>query len=219
MKKIGGAVAVAAVLAFACPAQAQVAIDLKVGYALPTGDAFAFGGGDGSPFYGPMNYTWSGAIPIEVAGRYRFSPRFSAGLYFQYNPAQVASRLCASGMTCSGHDMRLGVEAVYGFLPDRFLNPWVSVGTGWQWTQFSIATATDSAALTYSGWEYFNVQAGLDFNLSSMFAVGPYLGYFGGTYTSLSSTLNGVSGSSAIDSQFRAFHGWIQFGAKGTVNL
>jgi len=131
----------------------------------------------------------------------------------------VASRLCTSGMACSAYDMRAGVEAVYGFLPAGFLNPWVSLGTGWQWTHFSIATDTQSAALTFSGWEYFNVQAGLDFNLSKTFAVGPYVGYFGGTYTSLSANLSGASTSSAIDSEFRAFHGWIQFGAKGTVNL
>jgi hypothetical protein len=166
-----------------------------------------------------MNDIWSGEIPIEVAGRYRFSPSFSAGIYFQYDPAMIAPRLCASGMTCSGYDMRAGVEAVYGFLPDGFLNPWVSVGTGWQWTRFSLATSTQSAALTFSGWEYFNVQGGLDFNLSRTFAVGPYVGYFAGSYTSVSSSLNGVGGSSAIDSAFRAFHGWIQFGAKGTVNL
>jgi hypothetical protein len=216
MRKIGSAVAVAAALVLAGPAEAQVALDLKVGYALPTGDVLKFGGSD---FYGPMKNTWSGEIPIEVAVRYRFSPRFSAGVYFQYDPALVSSRLCAAGMSCSGSDIRTGVEAVFAFLPDRFLNPWLSVGTGWQWTHFSIAAGNDSAALTYSGWEYFNVQAGLDFNLSSLFAVGPYLGYFGGTYTSLSSTLNGATASTPIDSEFRAFHGWFQFGAKGTVNL
>ena len=216
MRTTGSALVFAAALVLAHPAEAQVAIDLKVGYGLPTGDVLTFGGSD---FYGPMNDIWSGEIPIEVAGRYRFSPRFSAGIYFQYDPAMVASRLCATGMTCSGSDMRAGVEAVYGFLPDGFLNPWVSVGTGWQWTRFSLATGTQSAALTFSGWEYFNVQGGLDFNLSRTFAVGPYLGYFGGSYTSVSSSLNGVGGSSAIDSEFRAFHGWIQFGAKGTVNL
>jgi hypothetical protein len=216
MKRIIGAMALAAGISLAGPAEAQVSIDLKVGYALPMGDVLMFGGSD---FYGPMKNIWSGAIPIEVAGRYHFSPSFSAGVYFQYAPAMVASRLCTSGMTCSAYDMRAGVEAVYGFLPAGFLNPWVSLGTGWQWTHFSIATDTQSAALTFSGWEYFNVQAGLDFNLSKTFAVGPYFGYFGGTYTSLSANLSGASTSSAIDSEFRAFHGWIQFGAKGTVNL
>ncbi|MEI6224024.1 MAG: hypothetical protein WCS72_04685 [Deltaproteobacteria bacterium] len=220
MRKIGSAVVVAAALVFAAPAGAQVALDLKVGYAIPTGDLMAFGGSD---YYGPMKYTWSGAVPIEVAGRYRFSPSFSAGVYYQYAPAFIATRFCASGMTCSGYDMRVGVEAVYAFLPERAWNPWVSVGTGWEWTHFSVATADASSQVTYSGWEYFNVQAGLDWNLSKTFAFGPYVGFFGGSYSTLTgnSTGPGAGGavSGSIPSGYRAFHGWLQFGLKGTVTL
>ncbi len=63
------------------------------------------------------------------------------------------------------------------------------------------------------------MQAGVDFNLSKTFAVGPYVGYFGGTYSSLSATQNGAETSSSIPSEYRSFHGWVQVGAKGTVNL
>ncbi len=217
MKRIIGAMALAAGISLACPAEAQVSIDLKVGYEIPTGDSTSLGGI--TEYFGPMNHIWSGAIPIGVAGRYRFSPSFSAGVYFQYNPAFVASFSCSTGLTCSGYNMRIGVEAVYGFLPERFLNPWVSLGTGWQWTHASISDGVQSNAFTLSGWEYFNVQVGLDFNLSKMFAVGPYVGYFGGQYTSKTADISGVNESGSIDSEFRAFHGWIQFGAKGTVNL
>ena len=217
MRKIGSAVVVAAALVFAAPAGAQVALDLKVGYAIPTGNSTSFGGI--AEYWGPMNHIWSGAIPIEVAGRYRFSPSFSVGVYFQYNPASIASYSCSPGLTCSGYDMRTGVEAVYGFLPERFLNPWVSLGSGWQWTHASISDGVLSNAFTLSGWEYFNVQVGLDFNLSRMFAVGPYVGYFGGQYTSKTASISDFNESGSIASEFRAFHGWLQFGVKGTVNL
>ncbi len=231
MKRIIGAVALAAGLSLAFPAEAQVSIDLKVGYALPVGDLAKFGE---DPYFGAMSNFWSGAIPLEVAGRYRFSPNFSAGIYFQYGPAFVAKRFCTNGMTCSAYDMRAGVEAVYGFLPDRTLNPWVSLGTGWEWTHFSVATANDtseaSAAVTYSGWEYFNVQAGLDWNVSRTFALGPYVGFYGGSYSSKSGTLTNTSivppvppvvddVTSPVASEFRSFHGWLQIGLKGTVNL
>jgi hypothetical protein len=216
MKKIGTVLAVVAALALAFPAEAQVSIDLKLGYAVPTGDIVTLGG---ATYSGPMSYTWSGAIPIEVAGRYRFGPSLSVGVYFQYDPAFVATRFCAPTMTCSAYDMRVGVEAVYGFLPERALNPWVSLGTGWEWTHFSVATADLSAAVTYSGWEYFNAQVGLDWNLSKTFAVGPYVGFFGGSYTSRSGSTTAGPEEGSIDSQFRTFHGWWQFGLKGTANL
>lgn len=231
MKRIGVLVAVVTALCVALPAQAQVSFDLKAGYALPTGDLAKFGE---DPYYGPLSNTWSGAIPIGVAGRYHFSPNLSAGVYFQYSPAFVSSRFCVTGMTCSAYDMRVGVEAVYGFLPERSLNPWVSLGTGWEWSSFSVATSSitseASSNVTYSGWEYFNVQIGLDWNVSRTFAFGPYAGYFGGSYTTKSGTLKSTTllppspevvedVSSSIPSEYRAFHGWIQLGLKGTVNL
>lgn len=217
MKRIGSAMAVVAALVLAQPAEAQVALDLKVGYAIPTGSVASLGGVD--VYDGAMNHLWSGAVPIEVAGRYRFSPSFSAGVYFQYDPALVATWSCTPGLPCSGYDLRVGVEAVYAFLPDRFLNPWVSIGTGWEWSHLYVTDNVLTNTITLSGWEYFNVQAGLDFNLSRMFAIGPYVGYFGGSYTSVSADLSGTAVNGTIASEFRAFHGWIQFGAKGTVNL
>jgi hypothetical protein len=217
MKTIGTVVGVVAALVLAFPAEAQVSLDLKVGYAIPTGNAAASGGVD--VYHGAMNHMWSGAVPVEVAGRYRFSPNLSAGVYFQYDPALVATWSCTSGLPCSGYDMRVGVEVAYAFLPDRFLNPWVSVGTGWEWTHLYVTDNVLTNTITFSGWEYFNVQAGLDFNLSRMFAIGPYVGYFGGSYTSVSGDLSGSGVNGSIPSEFRSFHGWIQFGAKGTVNL
>ncbi len=217
MKRIGSAMAVAAALAFASPAAAQLAFDLKAGYGMPTGDAVKLGGVE--QVSGAMKNFWSGEVPIEVAGRWRFSPSFSAGVYFQYAPAFVAARICPPDGSCSGSDVRVGVEAVYAFRPEGFLNPWVSLGTGWEWSTLSIAIPTDSAKVTCSGWEFFNVQAGLDFNLSKMFAIGPYLGYFGGSFSTVSGTWSGVPQGPTIPSEFRAFHGWFQLGAKGTINL
>jgi hypothetical protein len=218
MRKIGSAVAVLAALFLAAPAAAQVSIDLKAGYAIPNGDIL-------KPFtpglenYAAMKNLWAGEIPIEVAARWRFSPGFSAGVYFQFDPAIIAARVCASGFPCSGSDVRVGVEAAYSFLPTSFLNPWVSIGTGWQWTNAKITTPTDAADVTFSGWEYFNVQAGLDFNISRTFGVGPWLGYYGGSYSTVSGTWSGALQGPTIASDARTFHGWFQFGAKGTVNL
>ena len=211
MKRILGALAVAAALAFAPSAMAQVSLDLKLAYSVPSGDAVT---------NSSLSDGYSGALPIEVAGRYRFTPNLSAGVYYQFAPAFIASNTCDAGVSCSGYDMRLGIEAVYGFMPEGGMNPWISVGTGWEWTQLSASAGGISESVTFSGWEYFNVQVGADFALSKMFALGPYVGYFGGTYTNVSSS-GAASGfiDGSIPSEVRAFHGWFQFGVKGTLNL
>jgi hypothetical protein len=218
MKRILSATILALAVAFASPAQAeaQVALDLKVGYAIPTGDVVSVQAGG---FTGAMSHFWSGAVPIEVAGRYRFTSHFSAGVYFQYDPAFVASFVCPSTAGCSGYDMRVGAEAVYAFRPDAGFNPWVSVGTGWEWSRFQLTESGVSASATFNGWEYFNVQVGGDFALSKAFAVGPYVGFFGGSYSGLSVNSPMQTESGSIDSTFRSFHGWWQFGVKGTLNL
>ena len=224
MRRIGGVLAVAAGLLLAGPARAQLSLDVKAGYAMPVGELAKFG----EPHYtGSLKNYVSGAVPLELAARWRFSPNFSAGIYGQYDPAFVASRFCTTVMTCSGSDSRLGVEAVYAFLPDRTFNPWVSLGTGWEWTHFDVTSGASNVNLTYSGWEYFNVQVGVDWNVSRTFAFGPYVGFFGGSYSARSGTNTFVQGGTpvtedwtgAIDSSYRAFHGWLQFGLKGTVNL
>jgi hypothetical protein len=201
-------------IAAATEAHAQFALDLKVGYALPSGKVAAPSVSATDP-QGALSNWVSGAVPIEGAARYRFTPRLSAGVYFQYAPTFVSDYVCLSSFSCSGSNVRVGAEAVYGFLPDAFLNPWVSVGTGWEWLNQKVSAGAATVNRSVSGWEWFNVQTGLDFNLSKTFAVGPYIGFFGGQYSS--GTVEGVS--TTIPSSNRTFHGWWQLGAKGTVNL
>jgi len=217
MKKVLSVVTIAAALAFAQTADAQVALDFKVGYALPIGNIQLK-----SPLVSsdwPMSDYWSGAIPIEVAGRYRFTPKVSAGVYFQWNPAFVSSTTCSSAATCSGHNMRAGIELVFDAIPDGAMNPWFSVGMGWEWSQASVTSGGVTGTLNVSGWELPVVQAGLDFALSKTLALGPYVGFFGGTYTNLTSRYGSSESRWAVDPSTRAYHGWIQLGLKGTLSL
>ncbi len=207
MRKTLSVMVVAAALSYAPSAMAQIALDLKTGYAIPTGDVVS-----GSS----LSSTYSGAIPLEAAGRWRFTPNLSAGVYFQWNPAFVKSSACDAGASCSGYDMRLGVEVAYAFMPDGSYNPWVSLGTGWEWTGLSVSAGGVTVKPSLNGWEYFNVQGGVDFPLSKLFAIGPYVGYFGGSYTTVS---DGSGSSISVPSGNRAFHGWFQFGAKATFSF
>ena len=73
MKKILSAIVVAAAVVFAPSAQAQFALDLKLAYALPMGDY---------TLNSPLSDSVSGALPIGLDARYRFTPNLSAGVYF-----------------------------------------------------------------------------------------------------------------------------------------
>jgi hypothetical protein len=214
MKRFLKALAVLSAVLLAPSARAQVAIDVKAGYALPIGNV-ASASTVSSYWKGALSNFVSGAIPLEIAGRYRFTPKFSAGIYFQYAPAFTAAFICQPAFSCSTSNVRVGAEAVYGFLPDSTFNPWVSVGSGWEWLNQTIVENGRTHANGLNGWEWFNVQVGADWNLSKMFAAGPYVGFFGGQYSSAT-----VDGSNyTIASANRHFHGWAQLGLKGTVNL
>jgi hypothetical protein len=192
-------------------------LDVKVAYAVPVGNVWGSSTWDEFGYHPawPMSDTWTGAVPLGVGGRYRFTPGLSAGVYFQWGPAFVTSSGTSGVAGTSGYDMRVGIEAVYGFLPDASWNPWVSLGTGWEWTQVS----GQGASVTPNGWEFLNVQAGVDYRLSPTFALGPYLGFVGGNYTNITATGTSEGWGGAIPSGGRAFHGWIQFGVKGTATF
>jgi hypothetical protein len=104
---------------------------------------------------------------------------------------------------------------MYEFRPAEALNPWFLVGTGWEWTNFT----SSGGGATMNGWEYLNLQGGLDFKAAPAFEIGPYVGFQAGTYSNIAATGTWLGWGGSIPAGSRAFHGWLQFGLKGTVNL
>jgi hypothetical protein len=214
MRKIYRAVTVAAALAITqSAAAADWAFDAKVGFALPMGNVWGTEPWTREPMPFAMSTAWSGAVPLRFDARYHVSPNISLGAYFGWGPAFVKDSNYFAGPWNSGYDMRVGIELMYEFLPSEALNPWFLIGSGWEWTNFSGA----NHSVTMNGWEYLNVQAGLDFGLSRAFGIGPYVGFQAGTYSSMD--MGGQPGGGKIPPDSRAFHGWFQFGVKGTLNL
>lgn len=215
MRSILSALAIAAAVAFAPSAEAQVSLDVKAAWAIPFGNVWT-----ASPWNASVaeSAVWSGALPFEVGARYRVTPNVSLGAYFAYGPAFVASGACGGG-SCSGSELRTGVELVYGILPEGPVNPWFSLGTGWEWTSATVGTngvLPGPGKFTFNGWEYLNVQAGADFVLANAFAAGPYLALTGSNYA----TFTAPAGSGGyVELASRSFHGWFQIGVKGTLNL
>jgi hypothetical protein len=189
-----------------------VALDVTAAYAVPLGNVWG-----ASSWSQPvaMSVAWTGAIPLEVAARYRFTPALSAGVYFQWGPAFAKSPGIDGFPSTSGSEMRLGVELVYELGPTGALHPWFLVGTGWEWTR----SASDTASMTASGWEFLNLQVGLDLGLSKTFDLGPYVGFLGGNYTNVASAGTWQGWGFAVPPGERAFHGWFLLGIRGTATF
>jgi len=194
------ALLVAAIPGFA---QAQWYAGARLGYAMAGGQAAS-----GSN----MSDGLKSQIPIQVEGGYRLLSKLAVGGYFSYGPGQVGS-VC-EGTSCSASVMRLGAEAAWQF--DRWLTllPWAGLGIGYEWANYQAKSGSDTLKLTYRGFEYLDLQGGLEYPLREGVSVGPFASFALARYTNLDvkSPLGNSTGS--IPSQ--ATHSWLTLGVRGS---
>jgi hypothetical protein len=197
----------------------------RLGYGIPLGKA-----DDNSD----LSDAISGMIPLQLDLGYRVSPAFSIGGYVMYGIGFVGddiSKTCDNAddvpgvsASCSARDVRLGVQAQFHFLPKKKLDPWLGAGLGYEWTTVSedIAGGGREAdfSLTAKGFEFINLQGGLDFKVAPGVALGPFLSFSIGQYSSTSSSCSGnacaglTTDSGDIDD--KALHQWLLLGIRGT---
>jgi outer membrane protein W len=136
------------------------------------------------------------------------------------SPAVAAGACKQTGVGCSSHDIRLGVNGHYHVLPDGRFDPWFGVGFGYEWLSISASQGNVNVSQGVSGWEFFNLQAGLDFHLlKGALGIGPFVTLTFDQYSSASSpsdTQGGTTGSSVSN---QSFHEWLFFGVRGDYDL
>jgi hypothetical protein len=107
---------------------------------------------------------------VEIDAGYRIIPAVSVGLYgtfAQYqNGDQVASSTDVYGATA-------GVQAVAHLRPDRSIDPWVSLGTGWKGEWLN---PTTGKVTSLQGLELARLQIGADYRVSKDVAIAPMIG-------------------------------------------
>jgi hypothetical protein len=183
-------------------ADKKIRLGLRLGYALPMGNADE---GD------KLGDTVSGQIPIWIDAGYMVTPNILVGLYGQYGFASIKN--CPSGVSCSAHDLRIGIQGQFHIMPTGSADPWLGLGVGYESLGGSVSAGGLSADFSATGFEFANLQGGADFKIADAFAVGPFLSFSLGQYSSQSA--NGTS--SSIDK--KAMHEWLTFGVKGTFGL
>jgi hypothetical protein len=191
-------------------------LSADVGYAVPVGDLDKLPDGTTEA----MSDFSSGHLPLVLGVGYRLGPMFSFGGIFQYGFAQLKSGVCPSGVSCSGRDIRIGVEVRVHFMAEQGFSPWVSGGFGYEWFTVDMSQGSLSAHATFKGFEFLNLEAGGDIRVSPGFTLGPFLGLRLQQFDSVSGTSSaGRDISQDIPSAQQAVHGWMAFGVRGAFTL
>jgi len=179
-------------------------IGLRTAYALPFGKATDSPGDD-------LNQTIRRDVPVTLDLNYRFSEEVYGGGYFSYGFAALGSPVaasCASGTSCSARTLRLGLAAYYHMAPRGQYDPWLGISAGYEQATLSASGSGGSRDATIAGFELANVQLGLDYRTSSLFAVGPFVSAGVGQYSHVD------AGSTSGSISNTALHGWLSFGLR-----
>src|SRR5712691_9163364 len=128
------------------------------------------------------------------------------GLYFSYGFASLGDPLVAAcgSASCSAHTLRVGLQMDYHFVPWGQYDPWLGASLGYE----QASASGPGGDATISGFEFLNVQFGVGYRVSSLFAIGPFLGVGIGQFSHVDA--GGTSGSISNT----ALHGWMNFGLR-----
>jgi hypothetical protein len=106
---------------------------------------------------------------VELKLGYRAIPNLAFGGYGAYSQF-------GTGDSAVGNDVRsasAGVYADWHFRPDRSVDPWVGLSSGWR----GLWLVPDSGKQTsLQGWEIVRLQVGLDYKVSPEIAIAPVIG-------------------------------------------
>jgi hypothetical protein len=187
---------------------------LRTGYGAPLGEI-----SDGVPLASdtshPIPIGMSGMIPVHLDLGYMAFPKVLLGLYFQYGVAFYSD--CGN---CSGSDIRFGIQTQYHFVPQRTFDPWLGLGLGYEFLRAREHDAEDGNTSSFSahGFEFANLQAGLDIALGQAFTLGPFVSFSLGQFGSAKTRPpGGATQDSSIDDT--ALHMWLEPGFKATLRL
>ena len=182
-------------------------LGMRAGYGVPMGKVDTLEGDS-------LRQTVSSTIPVGAEIGYRLDSSLLLGVYGVYSfasPAEALSDECSSqGRRCSIGDERVGVQAqIHGSLSNRW-DPWVGIGTGYEWMQVH----TGATTLIARGWEIAQVETGVNVKALDSFGLGPFIALAVGEYDTES--LPGTRTTSVTN---KAFHEWLVFGLQFALEL
>jgi opacity protein-like surface antigen len=190
---------------------------LRLGYGIPQGKPSETGRN--------MDEGISGQVPLWLDLGYRVIPPLFLGLYFQYGFGFVGDYVDAScdadGLDCSVNDIRFGAQVHYHVLFEGQVDPWIGAGFGYEWMTEGASASGVSMDMTAHGFEFLNLQLGLDFTPEDHFYLGPFFTLTLGQFSSVSADCSGLPDCSALENELsgdleeKSLHEWLLFGVRG----
>jgi hypothetical protein len=201
------------------PSRTGFQMALRTGYAVPVGYARgANPGSAGADF--AMSDGFSGQVPIFVEIGGKFIPNLFVGGYFGLGFGGAAGQIdniCRqSNATCVTVGLRLGAEIQYHILPAAMANPWIGYGFGFESLALGISVGGQTATDSFSGLEFGHFMGGVDFRVSRVFGVGPFVDFSIGQYSRYHTEGPGLP-TVDEDVQAKRTHGWLALGARFTI--
>lgn len=210
-------------------------IGMRAGLGLGFGESLQRNNGDRVRLVDSGNFT----VPLWLDLGVRIHRNFYVGAFGQYqyvNPKRGVDSFCernaATGVErdeCSAYTLMGGLMGRVHFLPSSSADPWIGVGFAYEylkegWTDATpIGRAEQSAS--FKGFQFFNLQAGADFDLGGGWKLGPYAAFALTQFTRVNASLTGAGPLSAsFDGPISEvgetrIHGWTNVGIRGLVGL
>jgi PEGA domain len=190
---------------------------LRVGVGVPFGSAYQTTGGTDVSLGDWSSFT----IPVQLDLGVRLGGSWFLGGYFSYGFAGSAKAAfntftCGSGdIGCSPSTLRFGGQVHWHPLGNASTDPWIGLGSGYEKVSLGVSDPAGNGSLDISGWEFANLQLGIDFALGSVVKIGPWVSFSVGQYGSVGGSTGGTGASADITN--KTVHEWLMGGVRVVV--
>lgn len=158
-------------------------------------------------------FAWQVPLLVDIGGKVH--PNIFVGGYLGLAFGACGSafdNIGSVGGSCAAVRFVIGPEILVSFIPKGKVNPWAGYGIGIESSAISESVGGTSASGSYFGYDIAHLSGGVDFRVSKVFGIGPFLDLGVGRYTHASTDGGSGTVSGSIDKQ--AWHEWITIGPR-----
>ena len=180
-----------------------------------------------------------GLVPLSLEVGARFAHLIFVGVGGSWGPGRLGDDVTASfmcfhsdeaGQPCDVSSWSLGLAVALHPVPDDVIDPWISVGAGYEWLRFTgaliIPASTDpdsqpgraESHITLSGWRLLEARVGADFLVTAPLAMGAFGSFVLGRFDREDAYCESPYSCTGRPVGERTFHEWLGFGIRAVIS-